>query len=37
MHAGEAYNLQTERREQLSGGMCEGGGDQNNQLTVKEA
>ena len=33
----EAYNLQTDRKEQLSGGMCDGGGDQNDQLTVKEA
>lgn len=37
VHANEAYNRQTDRREQLSGGMCEGGGDRNDQLTVKEA
>lgn len=32
----EAYKRQSDMKEQLSGGMCEGGGDQNNQLTVKE-
>lgn len=37
VHACEAYNRQTNMKEQLSGGMCEGGGDRNNQLTVKEA
>lgn len=37
VHACEAYNIQSDRKEQLSGGMCEGGGDQNDQLTVEEA
>lgn len=37
VHACEACNKETDRKEQLSGGMCEGGGDRNDQLTVKEA
>lgn len=36
VHACEAYKRQSDMKEQLSSGMCEGGGDQNNQFTVKE-